>query len=189
MINEKLAQHISNELWVQKSKVVEVLGKFEGEKVEPPKRDYTGVLFKHSDSGEVSILEKATYSEKYPYSISKGSVHYMQGEVEWLFSEGLWLEIPQEETPTIHASKPSDIEERVKALEKVWSEELLERVEALEDTPIVERKKQNLSINTQADWKKVECLSWEDVIEAVKDNRGLKLGDALEIFIKNKLKN
>ena len=29
MINDKLAQHISNELWLQKSKVEEVLGKFE----------------------------------------------------------------------------------------------------------------------------------------------------------------
>lgn len=29
MINEKLAQHISNELWLQKSKVVEVLASYE----------------------------------------------------------------------------------------------------------------------------------------------------------------
>ncbi len=96
MINEKLAQHISNELWVQKSKVMEVL-------------------------------------ERY-----------------------------SEEEPTIHAEKPSDIEERVKALEtnkemlynileKVYKilEEVGQRLEALENTPIVERKKRNLSIETE----------------------------------------
>ena len=93
-------------------------------------------------------------------------------------------ETPQEEKPTIHTSKPIDIEERVKALEKVWIAELLERIEALEDTPIIERKKRNLDIDTPTiDWKKVECLSWEDVKEIISS------GISIENYIKNKLKS
>ena len=93
-------------------------------------------------------------------------------------------ETPQEEKPTIHTSKPIDIEERVKALEKVWIAELLERIEALEDTPIIERKKRNLDIDTPTiDWKKVECLSWDDVKEIISS------GISIENYIKNKLKS
>ena len=346
MINDKLAQHISNELWVQKSKVVEVLGKFKGEKVEPPlvkhpielvnekypngwyckafeelkkdmaeitgnsiftdnwlfygwretndnmgyiaskydfsnynstlitkseylaitigvveppQRDYTGVKFKHSDDNEVRIIEKATYSEKYPYSISNGSLQYKQEEVERLFANGAWIEIPQEEEeeqqqyiknedverqidavfngvakhkrehiqdaidsltfkPTIHASKPNDVtlEERVKALESKCEDIVKEtsfHIEAINkivtdlnskvygydgDSSLPTKRnldslptkrnldslptKRNLPIETD-DWKKVECLSWEDMKEI------LSSGLSIENYIKNKLKS
>ncbi|CAB4131319.1 hypothetical protein UFOVP129_69 [uncultured Caudovirales phage] len=120
MINVKLAQHISNELWVQKSKVVEVLGKFE------------------------------------------------------------------EEQPTIHAEKPSDVtlEERVKRLEHRddmmdrFVNEINERLEMIEAPTL----KRNLSIET-ADWKKVECLSWEDVQYFIEG-----YSYRVEQIIKNKLK-
>jgi hypothetical protein len=100
MINDKLAQHLSNELWLQKSKVMEVL-------------------------------------ERY-----------------------------SEEEPTIHAEKPSDIEKRVKALELA-----------------IFGSKKFLSIDTQADWKKVECLSFEDVKYFIEGYH-----TTVEKIIKNKLK-
>lgn len=105
MKNNKLAQHISNELWMQKSKIVEVLASYE----ETPQRDYTGVRFKYSYSDVVRVIEKGTSYEKYPYSLSGvNRVNYTQEEVENLFANGTWIENPQEEQPTIHATKPSE---------------------------------------------------------------------------------
>ena len=95
MTNDKLAQHISNKLWVQKSKVVEVLGKFE----ETPQRDYTGVRFKHNFCGVVKVIEKEkeTFFEKRLYSINGViRVYYTQEEVERLFANGTWVELTQE---------------------------------------------------------------------------------------------
>lgn len=40
----------------------------------------------------------------------------------------------------------------------------------------------------QDDWKKVECLSWEDVVKININCSGMSLGANLETFIKNKLK-
>jgi hypothetical protein len=160
MINEKLAQHISNEFWLQKSKVVEVLGKFE----ETPQRDYTGVKF-HCVKGMPPEVFHKLIRDNSQYVSGNGN-YYTQEQVESFFQNGTWIELPQEEQPTIHTSKPSDIEERVKSLEAA-----------------ILPTKRNLDIDTTPeDWKKVECLSWEDVIEI------LSSGLSIENYIKNKLK-
>jgi hypothetical protein len=174
MKNEKLAQHISNELWVQKSKVVEVLGKFE----ETPQRDYTGVRFKEGNFDR--ILSKANTYDGYPYSTFGDIFHYTQKEVEQRFLDGTWLEIPQKETPTIHTLKNSDIEERVRALELIVNEMRKDK-----ECPHVEEPalKRNLPIETD-DWNKAECLSLEDVKYFIKWHH-----TTVETYIKNKLKS
>ena len=161
---------------------------------ETPQRDYKGVRY----------IENGHY-----YSISKKDGNYYASSelglvtkeaIDYYFANGIWVELPQKEhnsndSTTIHASKPSDVtlEERVKALElsvnEIKKDKECDHVEA----PTLKR---NLSIDTPViDWKKVECLSWEDV-KRVSElcGGGMYMSNLtsdskkLEHYIKNKLK-
>jgi hypothetical protein len=132
--SKELVQHISTRFWDKSNKeVAQCLADFKGKwfesedevlptKInldieEPKQRDWTGVRYRHKSTGEIRKIDKGSYSEDYPYSILNNSVHYKQIEVDRLFSEGAWIELPSEtEQHTIHAEKPNDLESRIEAL-------------------------------------------------------------------------
>ena len=197
MNNEKLAQHIANKLWrFSKNDILEAINSFKGDEIkeQPQQRDYTGVRFEHKDGipfdgGIIAKLENGIYTINYPDS-STGSCKVEDFNVNRLFEKGIWIELPPE-TSSIHVEKPNTLEDRVKALElnkemiyKIL-EEVGQRLESIENTPIIERKKRNLPIDD--DWKKVECLSWEDVQPIYMNFKEKGLWEKLETCIKEKL--
>jgi hypothetical protein len=146
---EKLSTHISASLWINKSKIVDVLETYKEVEEEPndkPKeRDYTGVKFKHSDNGKENIIEKCTYLQNHPYSIRNGAIHYTQKEVDNLFSSGYWIEVNADFEPS----------ENIGQLQK--------RVEALESAVFATKK--NLYVKIE---KIKRVLSYNDVMTMAK---------------------
>jgi hypothetical protein len=183
MTNDKLAQHISNELWVQKSKVVEVLGKFEEKHPQPDKHPIERVnakypngwyceAFKEVREDMAEVTGKPLFTGKWHYygwrpkgldndgylaalyNLSKYCNNTLITKSEYLAITRGIMETLQEETPTIHASKPSDVtlQERVKALELIVNEMRKDK-----ECPHIEEPtlKRNLYIDTHTiDWKK-----------------------------------
>jgi hypothetical protein len=126
MIDEKLAQHFSNNLWISKDKIVEVLGSYEETKhliklvnEEPKQRDYTGVRFYRENGEEDFIIGKD--SRGWFTNEFKEEKYFRYTDIDVLkhFSNGTWIKLPQEkETPNIHVEKPNTLEERIKRIEE-----------------------------------------------------------------------
>lgn len=102
MKNEKLAQHLSNKLWISKDRIVEVLGEYV-EEIQPTKRnldieqrDWTGVRFKIRDDHKM-IYEIYFYTENYCSIIDIGKKYKSSlttKEVIENFSIGYFIELP-----------------------------------------------------------------------------------------------
>lgn len=161
-------------------------------KATPPQRDWTGVRFKRKDNiEEVGVIDKE-HNDYDSYNI-KGfrGFSFSQQEIKEYFSNGTWIEIPNEEQPTIHADKPHDplnlfdMEKRLKAAEDTIDvlsrdkENLWVSVKALEAATF--GSKRNLDIE---DWKTVECLSYEEITKIIED----KCSGLLDCTNKNDIK-
>jgi hypothetical protein len=175
---EKLANHISASLWLQKSKILEVLNTYkkveEEQNAIPKERDYTGVKFKHSDNGKESIIEKCAYLEGYPYSLLNGAIHYTQKEVESLFSNGFWIEQIAENQPSENIGQ---LQTRIENA-YVILDDVLKRLKLVENaiaTPIVEIPKCSKKNLKTDDWKDKVCLSYNDVVQVGKKSESKML--------------
>jgi len=80
---------------------------------------------------------------------------YDEELVNEYFSKGTWIEIPNDQQPTIHADKPRD---------PLNLFDMEKRIEALEAATF--GSKQNLDIE---DWETVECLSYEEITKIIED--------------------
>jgi hypothetical protein len=81
---------------------------------EPKERDWTGVRFKMK-SGNKYLIERSASN----YAVNAMLIYFTQKEVDNLFADGTWIELPPEqETPIIHVQKPNILEERIKRIEQ-----------------------------------------------------------------------